>query len=102
MDDIIQQVHSTVRQRWLNGDKFIISSMEEVANIALEGRTALLEKDYTKLASLMNRNFDLRRYNIDKQFQLECFHFLKIDHRCADSSSYFCTDKCSAMKYLGL
>ncbi|CAA0833782.1 Glucuronokinase 1 [Striga hermonthica] len=55
------KVHSTVRQRWLNGDKFIISSMEEVASIALEGRAALLEKDYTKFASLMNRNFDLRR-----------------------------------------
>ncbi|KAL8528104.1 hypothetical protein ACS0TY_005786 [Phlomoides rotata] len=55
------KVHSTVRQRWLNGDEFIISSMKEVADIALEGRTALIEKDYTKLADLMNRNFDLRR-----------------------------------------
>lgn len=55
------QVHSTVRKRWLDGDKFIISSMKEVANIALEGRTALLEKDYIKLSDLMNRNFDLRR-----------------------------------------
>ncbi|KAK9052386.1 hypothetical protein SSX86_029015 [Deinandra increscens subsp. villosa] len=55
------KVHSAVRQRWLDGDKFIISSMEEVANLALEGKTALLEKDYAKLATLMNQNFDLRR-----------------------------------------
>ncbi|KAA8548159.1 hypothetical protein F0562_004580 [Nyssa sinensis] len=55
------KVHSTVRQRWLDSDEFIISSMEEVANVALEGRTALLEKDYAKLAGLMNHNFDLRR-----------------------------------------
>ena len=55
------QVHSTVRQRWLDGDKFIISSMQEVARVAEEGRTVLLEKDYSKLAALMNRNFDLRR-----------------------------------------
>ncbi|KAF3444559.1 hypothetical protein FNV43_RR14251 [Rhamnella rubrinervis] len=55
------KVHSTVRQRWLDGDELIISSMNEVANIAKEGRTALLEKDYSKLANLMNRNFDLRR-----------------------------------------
>lgn len=54
-------MHSTVRKRWLDGDKFIISSMEEVANLALEGKTALLEKDYSKLATLMNQNFDLRR-----------------------------------------
>lgn len=55
------QVHSTVRQKWLNGDEFIKSSIEEVANIALEGQTALTEQDHSKLASLMKRNFDLRR-----------------------------------------
>ncbi|XP_076922024.1 glucuronokinase 1-like [Bidens hawaiensis] len=55
------KMHSAVRQRWLDGDKFIISSMEEVANLAFEGKTALLEKDYAKLATLMNQNFDLRR-----------------------------------------
>lgn len=55
------KVHSTVRQRWLNGDEFIISSIKEVASVAEEGRKALLEKDYSKLATLMNRNFDLRR-----------------------------------------
>jgi glucuronokinase len=55
------QVHSTVRQRWLDGDEFIKSSIQEVANIAKEGRTAILEKDYSKLAKLMNCNFDLRR-----------------------------------------
>ncbi|XP_041999594.1 glucuronokinase 1-like [Salvia splendens] len=55
------KVHNTVRQRWLNGDEFIISSMKKVADIALEGRTALIEKDHAELATLMNRNFDLRR-----------------------------------------
>ncbi|PWA34306.1 glucuronokinase G [Artemisia annua] len=55
------KVHSSVRQRWLDGDEFIISSMEQVANLALEGKTAILEKDYAKLADLMNKNFDLRR-----------------------------------------
>ncbi|KAF5740418.1 glucuronokinase 1 [Tripterygium wilfordii] len=55
------KVHSSVRQRWLDGDKFIISSMEEVGNLAAQGRTALLEKNYSKFLHLMNRNFDLRR-----------------------------------------
>lgn len=59
------KVHSTVRQRWLAGDEFIISTMEEVANIAVEGQKALLEKDYAKLATLMNQNFDLRRCMFD-------------------------------------
>nr|ACU22943.1 unknown [Glycine max] len=55
------KVHSKVRQRWLDGDEFIVSSMLEIANIAQEGKTALEEKDYSKFAALMNRNFDLRR-----------------------------------------
>nr|AGH33734.1 mevalonate kinase [Asparagus officinalis] len=55
------KVHSTVRKRWLDGDEFIISSMDEVAKIALDGRSALLEKKYFDLAQLMNRNFDFRR-----------------------------------------
>lgn len=44
--------------------------MKEVADIAKEGRTALLEKDYTKLAALMNSNFDLRRFVISAYFRL--------------------------------
>ncbi|XP_039810694.1 glucuronokinase 1-like isoform X3 [Panicum virgatum] len=55
------KVHSSVRQRWLNGDEFIISCMKEVAQLALDGHRALLQKDCTELARLMNRNFDLRR-----------------------------------------
>ncbi|KAG0512384.1 hypothetical protein BDA96_10G008800 [Sorghum bicolor] len=55
------KVHSTVRQRWLDGDEFIISRMKEVAQLAFDGHKALLQKDYTELARLMNKNFDLRR-----------------------------------------
>ncbi|KAK9123677.1 hypothetical protein Sjap_013279 [Stephania japonica] len=55
------KVHSTVRKRWLDGDEFIISTMNKVADIALEGRDALLAKNYSKLVALMNKNFDLRR-----------------------------------------
>lgn len=55
------KVHSTVRQRWLDGDEFIISSMKQVAQLALDGHKELLQKNYTELARLMNRNFDLRR-----------------------------------------
>ncbi|KAJ4762041.1 Glucuronokinase G [Rhynchospora pubera] len=55
------KVHSTVRQRWLDGDEFIISSMNEVAGLAEKGKTVLLEKNYKELVNIMNRNFDLRR-----------------------------------------
>lgn len=55
------KVHSTVRKKWLDGDKFIISSMEEVAKIALDGRKALTERKCFELAKLMDHNFDIRR-----------------------------------------
>ncbi|XP_078436330.1 glucuronokinase 1-like isoform X2 [Wolffia australiana] len=55
------KVHSTVRKRWLEGDKIIRSAMEEVAEIPLRGRVALMEKNYEELARLINYNFDLRR-----------------------------------------
>ncbi|XWS44109.1 hypothetical protein CRYUN_Cryun15aG0016500 [Craigia yunnanensis] len=69
------KVHSTVRQRWVNGDEFIISSMAEVANIAAEGQGVILEKNYQKLAELMNHNFDLRRH----MFGDECLGALNIE-----------------------
>uniref|UniRef100_A0A0C9RH79 glucuronokinase n=1 Tax=Wollemia nobilis TaxID=56998 RepID=A0A0C9RH79_9CONI len=56
------KIHSAVRKRWLDGEELVIKSMEEVAGLALQGREALLEKDYHKLAKLMDHNFDLRRF----------------------------------------
>jgi glucuronokinase len=55
------KIHSAVRQRWLDGDELIRSSMEEVAGLAIAGRESLIKKDYSTLAKLMDRNFDLRR-----------------------------------------
>ncbi|MBA0829419.1 hypothetical protein Goarm_014027 [Gossypium armourianum] len=69
------KVHSTIRQRWLNGDELVISSMKEVADIAAEGKSAILKKNYQKLAELMNRNFDLRRC----MFGDECLGALNIE-----------------------
>ncbi|KAL2643109.1 hypothetical protein R1flu_010696 [Riccia fluitans] len=55
------KVHSDVRKKWLSGDQHIHKLMSEVAEIAEEGRSCLLNRDYTSLATLMDKNFDLRR-----------------------------------------
>ncbi|KAG0556197.1 hypothetical protein KC19_11G034000 [Ceratodon purpureus] len=55
------KVHSTVRKRWLDGDELVRSCMQEVANLAVMGREALLQQDFRTIAKLMDRNFDLRR-----------------------------------------
>lgn len=56
------QVHSDVRKKWLLGDKRIRELMADVAQVAEKGRASLLDRDYVSLATLMDRNFDLRRY----------------------------------------
>lgn len=55
------QVHSTVRKRWNEGDVELRDDMDQVAKLAEEGKRALREGDHSKLAHLMDRNFDLRR-----------------------------------------
>lgn len=56
------QVHSTVRKRWLDGDEKVRSCMKEVADLAVKGREALLQRDFHTIAKLMDRNFDLRKW----------------------------------------
>ncbi len=55
------KVHSDIRERWHRGDEGVISAMEAFAQIASDGRQALMERDIDAFAALMDRNFDLRR-----------------------------------------
>ncbi|MCO5562996.1 hypothetical protein L7F22_016632 [Adiantum nelumboides] len=55
------KVHSSVRRRWLDGDLSVRHCMEQVAELALQGQSALQNRNYQELARLMNLNFDLRR-----------------------------------------
>ena len=50
----------SVRSRWLAGDPEIVEGMKTWASYAEQGRAALLARDYDKLDSLINANFDLR------------------------------------------
>jgi glucuronokinase len=60
--------HSNVRERWNRGDAEVVSSMVRWAEIAAEGRAAILRRDYRRLNALIDENFDLRSriYNIDE------------------------------------
>ena len=52
--------HSNLRQRWRQGDPKVVFAMEQLARLTEEGRRSLIERDYDKLAALINRNFDIR------------------------------------------
>jgi glucuronokinase len=54
------KVHSPVRKRWEEGDPVIRKTMMEIAELAEQGRRALVAHDENALVRLMNENFQLR------------------------------------------
>jgi glucuronokinase len=53
--------HNNIRERFHAGDAQVVEAMATFARLAAEGREALLAADVTRLADLINRNFDTRR-----------------------------------------
>ena len=53
--------HNNIRERFHGGDSEVVGAMAAFAALAAEGRTALLARNATRLAQLINRNFDTRR-----------------------------------------
>ncbi len=52
--------HNDIGGRFRRGEPDVVEAMERFAGIAREGRQALLGGDKTRLAELINENFDLR------------------------------------------
>ncbi|MGB3778641.1 MAG: GHMP kinase [Tunicatimonas sp.] len=53
-------VLNDIRSRYDKGDQSVIDTLGEMAQLAAEGRQAILDKDTEKLNKLINKNFDLR------------------------------------------
>jgi glucuronokinase len=53
--------HNDIRERYNRGEEKVVRAMERFGNLAEKARSALLERDHTLLARLMNENFDTRR-----------------------------------------
>ncbi len=58
--------HNDIRGRYNRGDPLVVNAMQRFAEIAAQGRAALLARDAEQLARLINANFDTRRtiYNL--------------------------------------
>jgi glucuronokinase len=54
-------VFNNVKERFNQGDKFVIDTLNQIADCAEQGKIAIEEKNYPLLNDLINRNFDLRR-----------------------------------------
>jgi glucuronokinase len=55
-----ETLHGPLRERFDRNDPEVVSAMREFASYAEQAREALLKRDGATLATLMNRNFDLR------------------------------------------
>jgi glucuronokinase len=53
--------HNNIRERFLGGDAAVVDAMACFAQLAADGREALLARHVTRLAELIDRNFDTRR-----------------------------------------
>ena len=53
--------HNNIRERFNAGDEQVVGAMRCLAQIAADGRAALVARDVERLARLINRNFDTRR-----------------------------------------
>ena len=55
------EVFNDVRARFEKGDPLVLSTLKRIADLADEGKEAILKRDYGLFSDLMNENFDNRR-----------------------------------------
>jgi glucuronokinase len=53
--------HNNLRFRYDNGEPMVVEAMVKFAALTVEAKGAILNRDWDKLGSLINMNFDLRR-----------------------------------------
>src|SRR5262245_14198584 len=53
--------HNNIRERFRRGDQAVVDAMRCLAELASQGREALLARDAARLARLVDANFDTRR-----------------------------------------
>jgi glucuronokinase len=56
-----ERLHNDLRGRYERGDREVVEAMARFAELTVEARQALLDRDATRLGRLMDENFDLRR-----------------------------------------
>ncbi len=49
-----------IAEKYRRGDEKVIRALQDIAELAEEGKRAIFNHDFEKLANLMDRNFDLR------------------------------------------
>jgi glucuronokinase len=78
--------HNNIRERFNRGDEAVVGAMQRFAQLAADGREALLAGDIERLATLIDRNFDTRRgiYQLP-QWQID---MVETARRCGASAKF--------------
>ena len=56
-----QVLHGDLRKRFEAKEQKVVDTIQEIAELAVQGRNALAVGDYARLSELIDRNFDLRQ-----------------------------------------
>ncbi|CCG99452.1 GHMP kinase [Fibrella aestuarina BUZ 2] len=80
------RVHSDVRSRWQKGEPLVVDTLHNIADLARQGREALLNGQTDRLNELINQNFDYRKqiYPISEANQA----MIDTARRCGASASF--------------
>ncbi|MEZ0609893.1 mevalonate kinase [Fibrella sp. WM1] len=80
------RVHSDVRSRWQKGEPLVVDTLRNIADLARQGREALLNGETGRLNELINQNFDYRKqiYPISEANQA----MIDTARRCGASASF--------------
>jgi glucuronokinase len=55
------RIHNDVRSRWDKGEELVVKTLQDIADVARQGREAIMNNETSQLHALVNENFDLRR-----------------------------------------
>lgn len=79
-------VFNDVKARFEEGEPLVVDTLAEIAQVAEDGKKALLDRDYQLLGQLINKNFDLRAkiFNISESN----FELIRTARKCGASAKF--------------
>jgi len=78
--------HNNIRGRYDGGESLVVNAMQHFGRLTVQGREALLSRDWEKLSALIDENFDTRRslYNLPS-WQI---NMVETARRCGASAKF--------------
>jgi len=79
-------IFNDVKARFEKGDALVVDTLSEIAEVAAEGKKAILNGNSTRLSQLINKNFDLRAkiFNISESN----FELVNTARKCGASAKF--------------